>query len=501
MRSNNFILKSLPEILIALIPAYFVIALDLLKGLGVKAGILPVFPSIFFFMTIILLLSLIVSAVRDQEGWRKEDWLFHCALIALAVPVGLAVWDPFSRYFTKPLPDSDPFWSWVGCVILALVLLPSSLFLGLCVRWVMFSRFSAKMLSFGSRIVAVSLLGLSFAVSLFVLTGGLEPRKVFDPNPDRFSNLSFTYDGEAIVFGRKNGKADTQIQVYDLHSGELAAFVPPQDELWTMPRCSITGRQIIFVVQPPDEYRYPDTTQIATINTNGSEFKKLTNCGGRKSYPALSHSGRSFIYAKDENMSGPGKMDIYEADAITMVEKRITKFGFFVTLFLQYLPDGKQFAFTGERPSILPETQGSERELTRWSERNIYVMRLDDARLKPLPVRQDRLGQLISAPGPLLVDKEHAMYFCDDHIKGEGRHREDWQQCYAYSSDGNHRLIASIKAEYLPSAALSPDGKRLAIVYRTESKDHDRIAIFSVGTGQREEVAIPKMPIRTIRPK
>jgi len=128
-------------------------------------------------------------------------------------------------------------------------------------------------------------------------------------------------------------------------------------------------------------------------------------------------------------------------------------------------------------------------------------MRLDNPKLVPLPVRRDRLGQQCGAPGPLLADKNGAMFFCDLLIKGEGKRREDWQQCYAYSSDGNHRLIASVKAEYLPSAAISPDGRQLAIVYRAEQNDHERIAIFSVDTGQRKDVAIPKKPVRSIQPR
>lgn len=491
------LLKYWPELLIAIIPTFIIAMDEILRSLdiNINTGIMYGYANPFLLLNIVFTTSLIVSAARDQWGWINHRWPVHCIRIALAFPVTHLIWGLFfSDHFVKRAADSDPFWDIVASVIILAVLLPTTLLLGLCVRLIVFPRSMPESLSFKKRIVKASICCLSLAFGFYVFTGGLAPRKTFDPDPDRFSNLSFTYDGKSIVFARKNGKQDTQIQTYDLDKEDLVLYAPPQGELWTMPRCSPANRQIVFVVRPPDEYRHPQITQIAVINTDGTDLRTLTNSTGYKANPALSYSRKTFIYTKDESMSGPGKYDVYESYVKTMEEKKITNFAFQYILNLQYFPDGKHYSFSGDGPTILTGVQGSEKQLYELKGRCMYVMSFDDTKLEPLYP----LPQISRVSSHLLVDNKGEMFFCDPRIKGDGKKREDWQQWYAYSSDGKHRLIASIKAWQTTSAAISPDGNKLAVVYRTEPEDHDRIAIITVETGQRKELIIPKKPSRTI---
>lgn len=404
MKSNRFITKAIPELLIASIPAFFIIVNDLLNAMGIRdpgieTGILWGFPSQFFFMAIILLMSLIVSAVRDQEGWMKNRGPIHCIIIALAFPMIAEIWIHVSFNLLKRLPGKDLAMEAIVYFLIAVVLIPITLLLGIYVRFVLFSPYILGKQAFRERIVTASFLSFIFAYGLFVLAGGLEPRKTVDPNPDRISHLSFTHDGKAIVFARENGKSDTQIQTYDLHLGALALYVPPQGEMWTMPSCSPTGRKIVFVVRSPDKYKHPGTTQIATMNIDGSEHRKLTNSGGYKANPAISYSGRTILYSKDGNMKGPSKSDIYEVDVITKVEKRITNFDFLVTLFLQYFPDGKQFVFSGESPSALPETQGAESQLYKFRKKHLcYANRQSQTEAVTAESRSFRATNKCSGP-------------------------------------------------------------------------------------------------------
>lgn len=463
--------------------------------ININTGIMYGYANPFLVLNIVITTSLIVSAVRDQEGWINHRWPAHCIRIALAFPVTFLIWRLFfSDHFVKRAADSDSFWGIIGFVILVAALLPTTLLLGLCVRLIVFPRSISKKVSFKKRIVMASIFCFSLAFGFYVFAGGLEPRKTFDPAPDRFSNLSFTHDGKAIVFARRNGKQETQIQTYDLNSGELALYAPPQGELWTMPQCSPTGRQIVFVVRPPNEYRHPRTTQIAVINTDGTGLRTLTNSTGYKANPALSYSGRTVLYTINESMSGPGKYDVYESDVKTMEEKRITNFGFQYIRDLQYFPDGKHYSFSGDSPSILTGVKGSENQLYELRGRCMYLMNFGDTKLEPLYP----FPKISRVSSHLLVDKKGEMFFHDPRIKGDGKKREDWQQWYAYSSDGKHRLIASINAWQANSAAISPDGNKLAVAYRTEPEDHDRIAIIAVETGQRKDLVIPPKPSHTI---
>lgn len=139
-----FIIKAIPEVLIATIPAFASITDELLKTKGIKTGILWGSSRTLSFVAIILLTSLIVSAARDEEGWMKHKWPIHCVLIALASPVIAAVWVPFSYNLPIHQPDSVPFWGFVACFLYVCILLPSSLLLGLCVRLIMFPRQMAE---------------------------------------------------------------------------------------------------------------------------------------------------------------------------------------------------------------------------------------------------------------------------------------------------------------------------------------------------------------------
>ena len=129
-------------------------------------------------------------------------------------------------------------------------------------------------------------------------------------------------------------------------------------------------------------------------------------------------------------------------------------------------------------------------------------MQLDNPKLEPLLLRQDSEGRQSSASGPLLVSKDGSMFFCDQHNKHCEGKQEKWQQCFAYSSDGNHRLILEIEAIHILSADISPDGRKLALAYReSRGKRNDRIAVYSTDTGQRQDVLIPQNPTHTIRPR
>lgn len=475
------------EYLFLLIPLIASVAGNLLESQhtgSILAGRISFFP----FFVIPVLLCLLVTSVR----YRDRHW--RSLIIRYAVAGGIC---PFLILLSAilgsvlgPRHDGGQAIAWFMIMVIPAAGVSSVLttIAGLMIMLIV--RLFSGRLSSGMRILALFTASISVLVIFYGIMLSTCGKPAASNRADYFGNLSFTSDGKAIVFERRNGKSPTQIQMLDLASGELTAYQSPEGEIWVMPKCSPCDGRVVLVIHPPDENHIPGATQIATMNVDGSNFKKLTDSNGYKTYPSLPYSGETLIYAKSEQEGG--KRDIYEVDLATQAEKRITTFGFYITLFHRYLPDGKRFSFTGEE--MVAGRYGRNR--------SIYVMQLDNPKLEPLLLRQDSEGRQSSASGPLLVSKDGSMFFCDQHNKHCEGKQEKWQQCFAYSSDGNHRLILEIEAIHILSADISPDGKKLALAYReSRGNRNDRIALYSTDTGQRQDVLIPQNLTHTIRPR
>lgn len=474
------------EYIFLLIPLIASVAGNLLESQhtgSILAGRISFFP----FFVIPVLLCLLVTSVR----YRDRHW--RSLIIRYAVAGGIC---PFLILLSAilgsvlgPRHDGGQAIAWFMIMVIPAAGVSSVLttIAGLMIMLIV--RLFSGRLSSGMRILALFTASISVLVIFYGIMLSTCGKPAASNRADYFGNLSFTSDGKAIVFERRNGKSPTQIQMLDLASGELTAYQSPEGEIWVMPKCSPCDGRVVLVIHPPDENHIPGA-QIATMNVDGSNFKKLTDSNGYKTYPSLPYSGETLIYAKSEQEGG--KRDIYEVDLATQAEKRITTFGFYITLFHRYLPDGKRFSFTGEE--MVAGRYGRNR--------SIYVMQLDNPKLEPLLLRQDSEGRQSSASGPLLVSKDGSMFFCDQHNKHCEGKQEKWQQCFAYSSDGNHRLILEIEAIHILSADISPDGKKLALAYReSRGNRNDRIALYSTDTGQRQDVLIPQNPTHTIRPR
>jgi hypothetical protein len=83
-------------------------------------------------------------------------------------------------------------------------------------------------------------------INMMTYTGGCFAMR--EPE-DTISNLSFSHDGKNVVFDRCKDEG-CQIQVYNLETGELAAYQSPNNERWTMGKYSYDGKRITFSVIP-----------------------------------------------------------------------------------------------------------------------------------------------------------------------------------------------------------------------------------------------------------
>lgn len=285
---------------------------------------------------------------------------------------------------------------------------------------------------------------------------------------DTISNLSFSHDGKKVLFDRC--REDCQIQVYDLETGELAAYQSPANEQWTMARQSYDGKKIVFSVIPAGE-KYLDLTQmqIAVMDTDGKNYRKITSGPFPKLYPVISHSGNKVLYVKSSRMRRDGRTpasayDVWEVDIETRKETRLTHFEYFHMNSVCYYPDDEHFLYYADGPFAFPGLDLPKDDIKKALQmigeeavrRNVYLVgvlkmkRGDDLPMRPYLFGDDRHPAI----RPLLSKDGTKLLFTRAGRSGD---------FYLYSSDGKHRLVGG--GGSIDSAAISPEGDLLAVTY------------------------------------
>lgn len=325
---------------------------------------------------------------------------------------------------------------------------------------------------------------------------------------DIIRSISFSPDGKKILFDRRKGDEHYVINAYDLKTGELSAYQSPVGEDWHMARYSFDGKRIVFTITPRREKNYDlNKVQIAVMEPDGSNLKKITNTNGFKVDPSFSHSGKKIIYVRSASLRHEGKTpasdyDIYEVDMDTGKETRLTEFRFFMMSVPYYFLDDKKFVFSAEYPRSYPGINGNddtaiekirEEIKLKYKENKIFVMCGGEKVLKPyFEFYRYSANPLLSADGA-------SFFFKGD---GEPQTGRGWGQFYLYSPDGKHRRITNLKATTIWSAAVSHDGKQLAIVYDiAPQREINKIVIYQVKDGTSKEITLPDQPSRIINGK
>ena len=296
-------------------------------------------------------------------------------------------------------------------------------------------------------------------ITLMITVGGCATMQT-KGTKDSIDNLSFSHDGKKVIFDRcRDG---CQIQVYDLETGDLSAYQSPSNERWTMGRQSHDGKKIVFSVMPViDGHVDLSEMQIAVMDADGKNFKKITTGPGAKLYPTFSHSGRKVLYVRAAYMRKSGKTpaakyDAWEVDLTTGSQTQLTFFKYFQMDYLAYLPDNERFIYYGILPEAFPGLdlpKGEPRkaqEMIRQEQmkRNIGIAGiLVMKRGEDLPQRHYNFGKGFNAERPLLSRDGSKLIFEKAASAG---------QFYLYSEDGNHKHIGGGGTIY--SAAISPDG-------------------------------------------
>jgi hypothetical protein len=166
-----------------------------------------------------------------------------------------------------------------------------------------------------------------------------------------------------------------------------------------------------------------------------------------------------------------------------------------------YFRDDEAFIFSAIDPARFPGSLENEydkkmKEMkSKYRGNRIYMLKKTDLdTLKPYVEFNDHsYYPLLNGDGSVLV-------FCAQVYKPDGT--ADWDRFFLYSPDGKHQRLTDLRARSINSAALSYDGKNLAIVYTPRGSDSQddrcKIVIYGVHDGTRRDLALPDQPSRLI---
>jgi hypothetical protein len=308
---------------------------------------------------------------------------------------------------------------------------------------------------------------------------------------DTFNNLSFAPDGKKVVFDRCH-KMGCQIQVYNLETGELAAYKSPLMERWTMGKYSDDGKRIAFSVIPITVTGSLNLgkMQIAVMDADGKNYKKITTGPGAKLYPTFSHNGKKILYACAAYIRKSGKTpaanyDAWEVDLATGKQTRLTYFEYFYMGNLSYFPDDERFIYYGELPNLFDGVRlsgdqgGFEQKMVTLAHKGMGIHGVVVMKGKELIPKTYDFGDKVVPEKPLLSKDGSILIFEKSLSAGK---------FFLYSPDGNHRLVGECGS--VNSAAISPDGELLGVIAANVG-----IHIFLVKDGSHKEriyVPIPR---------
>jgi hypothetical protein len=296
-------------------------------------------------------------------------------------------------------------------------------------------------------------------ISMTTFTGGCFAMNKIEK--DTISQLSFSHDGKSVVFDRCNDDG-CQIQVYNLETGELAAYQSPKSERWTMGKYSYDGKKITFSVIPikSNDDLGLDNMQIAVMDADGKNYKKVTTGPGAKLYPTFSHNGKKILYAcaariRESGRTPAANYDAWEIDLTTGKQTQLTFCEYFYMGNLTYFPDDERFIYYGEGPSVFDGVrsytyaEAFKQKMIELGRKGMNIMNVVVMKGKEIIPNPYKFPPKTFARKPLL-SKEGSVMIYEKSESGD---------FYLYSEDGNHRRVDRVGSVH--SAAISPNGEFL----------------------------------------
>jgi Tol biopolymer transport system component len=324
---------------------------------------------------------------------------------------------------------------------------------------------------------------------------------------DTISNLSFSHDGKSVVFDRCQNNG-CQIQVYNLETGELAAYQSPQNERWTMGKYSYDGKRITFSVIPKKPLGGLDLgeMQIAVMDADGKNFKKVTTGSGAKLYPTFSHNGKKILYARAKRIREQGQTpaaqyDAWEVNLETGVQEQLTFCEYYYMGNLTYFPDDERFIYYGEMPSSY---KGEEASFVKESP---FKKKMDEL----IPQGKSIYGLVVMKGKELFPNPYHFPPKISPHkplLSKDGSvliyEKSESGDFYLYSENREHLKVSRCGSVH--SVAISPDGQYFGSsyddsVFIKRISDGTYLRAMFVRRSEQWDESVRKMPYIRLLPK
>ena len=320
---------------------------------------------------------------------------------------------------------------------------------------------------------------------------------------DDIRNPRFSPDGKSIIFDRCSPEyfERCRIHVYNLETGHLGYYLPPQGQVWMQGYIADSGDKLAFVTMPvgdrnkdmfTDRYNIFPKSQIAVMNLDGSNLRVVTNVAGYKGMPAFSHSGNKILFTQAERLRDSGHTmaafwDLWELDLETGTLGLFAGQHKFYQMGLStYFADDRRVLANGDSPSSQRDALGldSFSYIKRYNNSSIFIVKRDQTVLD----------------APLFTDTSSSSIPCMDtqgNIYYEGSGAKEGIKIRRYGKDGQkttwpHPPLPPDGGGFF-SMAVSADGKQLAMsVGHGDLPQHDtRLMLLDTVTGQWRHIPLP----------
>ena len=335
---------------------------------------------------------------------------------------------------------------------------------------------------------------------------------------DKIMNMSFSPDSKKLLFGRIRDDRQAMIHVYNLETGDLSAYKPPQGEGWYYARYSFDGRQIVFSITPQNRESGKlkqdlANSQIATMAPNGKNVRKITKSSGWKIYPSFSHDNKKVIFAKAGKLCQhmPGTFhdipaidyDVYEVVLGKDLEYRLTRFKFDDMSSPFYFPDDETIIFSAYgAPNMYPGIAEDDKEAIWKEQEKLHARSIQGYGTINTSHWRGTLWDNIYVVKKGQIELPECFIKSEDHltnpqltVSGLIYFEHDSQIIYQYSPGGHHRRLN--KPLFIKAYAISPDGLLLALALGTPELEWEkhRIVIYNANDGTiKREISLPDAP-------
>jgi hypothetical protein len=227
--------------------------------------------------------------------------------------------------------------------------------------------------------------------------------------------------------------------------------------------------------------------QIAVMDADGKNFRKVTTGPGAKLYPAFSHNGKKILYARAKRIREQGQTpaaqyDAWEVNLEAGVQEQLTFCEYYYMGNLTYFPDDERFIYYGEMPSSY---KGEESSFLKES---AFKKKMDEL----IPQGKSIYGLVVMKGKELFPNPYHFPPKTSPHkplLSKDGSiliyEKSESGEFYLYSEGSKHRYVGG--GGSVNSAAISPDGELLAMIAVSKT-----IGFFTVQDSKRKlELYLP----------